>query len=125
MERHSGEGGAPSILNPLALTYHFGRATPTPDGGRASEINRRRLQPAVDNNVAERDGAENSISDASFGGGQGVHTMKRNGADRNILEASTTQSLGEVRAFNSKKKNWNLPTVAEVLAFFFQTRRKY
>ena len=31
MERHSGEGGSTSILNPLALTYHFGRASATPD----------------------------------------------------------------------------------------------
>ena len=32
LERQSGEGGAPTVLNPLALTYHFGRSTSTPDG---------------------------------------------------------------------------------------------
>ena len=84
MERHSGEGGAPSVLNPLALTYHFGRATSTPDGSRTSDITRHQPQPAVKNNVAERDGADNSISDASFGDGRGVHSMKRDGADRGV-----------------------------------------
>ena len=104
MERHSGEVGAPSVLNPLALTYHFGRATSMPDGSRTSEITGRRLQPAVDNNVEDRDGADNSILNASFRDGQGVHSMKRDGTDRTISEASGTQSLGEVRGVYSKKK---------------------
>ena len=94
-------GGAPSVLNPLALTYHFGQATSTPDGSGTSEIIGRRPQPAVNNNVAERDGADNSISDASFGDGRGVHYMKQDRYDRTISEASATQSLGEVRGLYS------------------------
>ena len=103
VERHSGEGGAPSVLNPLALTYHFGRATSTPDGSRTSEITGCRPQLAVDNNFSERDRADNSILDASFGDDRGVHSMKRDGADRTISKASATQSLGEVRGLYSKK----------------------
>ena len=59
MERQSGEGGAPAVLKPLALTYHFGRATSPPDGSITSDITGRRPQPAVENNVAEKDGADN------------------------------------------------------------------
>ena len=105
MERHSGEGVEPSVLNPLALTYHFGWATSTPDGSITSEITRRRHQPAVENNIAERDRADNSISDASFGDGRGVHSMKRDGAYRTILEASTTQSLGGSKRSLFQEKN--------------------
>ena len=97
MERHSGEGGAPSVLKPLALTYHFGWATSTPDGRRPSEITERRPQPAVKNKVAERDGADNSISDASFEDGRGVHSTKRNGADRNIFAASLAYTTLSIR----------------------------
>ena len=31
LERQNGEGGTPAVLNPLALTHHFGWATSTPD----------------------------------------------------------------------------------------------
>ena len=103
MERHSGEGGAPSVLNPLALTYHFGRATSTPDRSRTLDIAGRRPQPAVENNVAERDGADNSISDASFEDGRGVYSMKRDGADTIIPEASATTGLEEASRVYSKK----------------------
>ena len=103
MERHSGEGGAPSVLSPLALTYHFGRATSTPDRRRTSEITGHRPQPAVKNNVADRDGADNVILDASFGGGREVHSMKRDGDDRTMPEASATKILGEVGGSYYKK----------------------
>ena len=97
MERQSGEGGAPAVLNPLALTYHFGLATSLPDGSRNSDITGCRPQPAVENNVAERDGADNIFLDASFGDGRGVRSMKRDGADKIISGASATPSLGEGR----------------------------
>ena len=102
VERHSGNGGAPSVLKPLALTYHFVWATSMPDGSGTSDITGRRPQAAVGNNVTERDREDNSISDASFGDGRWVHSMKRDGADRTISEASATQSLGEVRGIYSK-----------------------
>ena len=35
MGSHSGEGGTPAVLNPLALAYHFGRVISTPDGPEA------------------------------------------------------------------------------------------
>ena len=97
------KGGGALVLNPLAITYHFGRATSTPDRRRTSVITRRRPQLAVKNNVTERDGADNSVSDASFGDGRGVHSMKWDGADNTISEASATQSLGKVRGLYSKK----------------------
>ena len=74
VERQCGEGGAPSVLNPFSPTYHFGWATSTPGGSRTSGITWRRPQPAVENNVAERDRADNIISDASFGDGRGVYS---------------------------------------------------
>ena len=40
VERHSGEGGSTSILNPLALTYHFRQVSATPDSKRTAEITR-------------------------------------------------------------------------------------
>ena len=72
MERQSGEGGAPAVLNPLALTFHFGRATSTPDGSRTSGITGRWPQPAIKTNIAERDGADNIILDAIFGAVEGL-----------------------------------------------------
>ena len=76
VERHSGEGGAPSVLNPLALTYHFGRATSTPGRRRSSDITGHRPLSAVKSNVADRDGMDNVILDASSGDGRGVHSIK-------------------------------------------------
>ena len=150
LERQSGEGKAPAVLNPLALTYHFGRATSTPDGteavvqkitcevhtggneamgahspleaglrgkhgvllparSRTSGITVRRTQTAVEENVAEREGADKIILEASttpiFGDVRGVYPKKRDGADNMILEASKTRSLGEVRGVYSKKTN--------------------
>ena len=35
LERQSGEGGTPAVIEPLVLTYYFGRATLTPDGTKA------------------------------------------------------------------------------------------
>ena len=125
MERHSEEGGAPSVLKPLALTYHFGWATSTPDGRRPSEITERRPQPAVKNKVAERDGADNSISDARFEDGRGVYSMKGDGADKIISEASATPSLGEVRGVYSKKEMLKLSHSGGSPGIFFQTRQKH
>ena len=124
MERQSGEGGATSVLNPLALTYHFGQATSTPNRRRTTDITGHRRQTAVKQNVVDRDGTDNVILDASFGDGRGVHSMKRDGADRTMTEASKTQNLGEVGGSYYKKKNCNLPTVAEALAIFFSDKTK-
>ena len=124
VERKSGEGGAPSVVSPLALTYQFGRATSTPDGSRTSEITRRRPQSAVASNVSERDRMENSILDASSGDCRGVHSMKQDGADRTILEASATQSLGEVRGVNSRKKIETCPQWRKPWHFFSRQDEK-
>ena len=72
----------------------------------------------MENNIAERYRADNSISDASFGYGQGFHSMKRDGADRTISEASATQSLGEVRGLYSKKKIETCPQWRKLWHFF-------
>ena len=108
LERQSREGGAPAVLKPLALTYHFGRETSMPDGSRTSGITGRRPQTAVENNIAERDGADNIISNTStapsFVDVRRVHYKKRYGAENIILEASATPSVGEVRGVYPKKK---------------------
>ena len=118
VERHSGDGGAPSVLNHLALTYHFGRATITPDGSGTSDIIGRRPQRVVDNNVADRYGTDTSISDASFGDVRGVCSMKRDWADKTISEASATKSLGEVRGLYSRKKIETYPQWRKPWQFF-------
>ena len=118
VERYSEEGGATSPLNPLTLTYHFGRATSTPDRRRNSDITGHWLQPAVKHKVADRDGRDNFILDEIFGDGQRVHSMKLDGADRNMPEASATQSLGEVGGFYYKKKIETFPQWQKPWQFF-------
>ena len=54
VERHSVEGGSTSILNPLALTYHFGRASARPDRKRTAEITGHPPQPTVKHHVVDR-----------------------------------------------------------------------
>ena len=66
VERHSVEGGATSILNPLALTYHFGQASATPDKKRAGEITGHPLHPTVRNHVVHEEGGDNIMPEASF-----------------------------------------------------------
>ena len=107
MERQSGEGGAPAVLKPLALTYHFGRATSTPDGSITSGITRRRPETAVKKNGAERDRANNIILDArttpSFEDIRGVYSKEIDEADNIISEVSTTPSFGKLGRFIPKK----------------------
>ena len=67
VERHSVEGGATSILNPLALTYHFGKVSVTPDRKKAGEITGHPPHPTVRNNVVNEEGWDNVMSEASFG----------------------------------------------------------
>ena len=169
LERQSGEGGTPVALNALALTYHFGQATSTPDGtkavvqkitcdvhtggfeamsahtpleagprrkhgvlsptrSRTSGITGRPPQTAVEDNFAERDGADNSISEAStspnFGDVRRVYSKKRDGADNIISEASTTTSFGEVRGVYYKKKIETSPKWRKPLHFFPDKTKK-
>ena len=93
VERHSGEGGSTSILNPIALTYHFGRATSTPVRRITANITGHRPQPAVKHHVVDRYGTDNVILDASFGDCLGVHSRKWDGAERTRPGARETQSL--------------------------------
>ena len=66
MERDSIEGGAALILNPLALTYHFGQASATLDKKRAAESTRHLPHHTVRNHVVNEEGADNIILEASF-----------------------------------------------------------
>ena len=102
VERHSEEGGSTSILNPLALTYHFGWATSTLDRRRTAEITGNRTQPAVKHHIGDREGTDNVILDASFGECLGVHSRKRDRADSSRREARATQSLREVESSSYK-----------------------
>ena len=109
---------------------------------RTSVITKRRPQTAVEENDAERNGAENIILEVSttpsFGDVRGLYSKKRYGADNIIPEASTTPSFGGVRGVYSKiflktaqsgaspcvffrkdKKLKLLPTVAEALEMFW------
>ena len=125
MERQSGEGRTPAVLNPLALAYHFGQATSTPDGpeemaqpmvecprvkrgvllparSRPSVITRRLPQKAVEDNGAESDGADNII-----------------------LDGSATPSFGDMRWVYSKKKIETCTKGLKPLRVFFQIGHKY
>ena len=64
VERSIVEGGATPTLNLLALTYHFGQASATPDRKRDSDITDHPPHPPGSNQVVNKEGAE--ISEASF-----------------------------------------------------------
>ena len=93
MERPNVEGGATPTLNPLALTYHFGQASATPDRKTAAEITKHPPHPPGSHHVVNKEGAE--ISEASFWDGQD-HSRKREG-DSRTLEATPTPSRREGR----------------------------
>ena len=95
MERHSVEGGATSILNPLALTYHFGQASATPDRKRAGKITGHPPHPNVRNQVVHEEGGDNVMLEASFWDVRGAHSRKWEGDDRKP-EARPTPSRREV-----------------------------
>ena len=105
MDRHSGEGGSTSILNPLALTYHFGPASATPDRKRTSEIIGHPPQTTVKQHNSDREGTYNVRLEAIFGHRIGVHSSKREGADGTRPEARPTQGRGEVGGSYYKNKN--------------------
>ena len=74
VERPSVEGGATPILNPLALTYHFGQASATPERKRDSESTEHPPHPPGNNQVVNKEGAE--ILEASFRDSS-AHSNKR------------------------------------------------
>ena len=94
VERHSVEGGATPILNPLALTYHFGQASATLDRKRAVDITEQPLYPPRSNHLVNKEGAK--ISEASFWDGRDAHSRKQEGEAR-TLEAKPTQIQREGR----------------------------
>ena len=94
VEKRSVEEGATPILNPLALTYHFGQASATPDRKRAAKITDHPLHPPRSNHVVNKEGAE--ISEAIFWDGRNAHSRKQDGGAR-TLEATPTPSRREGR----------------------------
>ena len=143
VERQSGEGGKPVVLNPLALAYHFGRATSTPDGpdemvqkiscdvhtgrneamsaptpmGACPRVKRGVLSPARSRpSVITGRRPQTAVED---------NGAESDGADNIISEGSTTPSFGEVRGglFQGKKietcTKWRKP-----LRFFFWKGQK-
>ena len=82
VERYSVEGGSTSIFNPLALTYHFGQASATPDRKRATKITRHPPHPTIKYHLVNEKERENVMSEASFWGVLGVNSRKQEGDDR-------------------------------------------
>ena len=103
MERRSVEGGSTSILNPLALTYHFGQASATPERKRAADIIRQPPHPTVKKHVVNEEGRDNVMSDASVWDVLGFHFRKREEGDKKP-EARPTPSRREVRDSSDNKK---------------------
>ena len=84
VERRSVERGSMSILNPLALNYHFGQASATPERKRASEIIGQPPHPTVKNHVVNEEGTDNVTSEASFRDVLGVHFRNGKGTIGNL-----------------------------------------
>ena len=123
MERQSGEGGTPTVLDPLALAYHFDRATSTPD--RTEEmVHKVTCDIHTGKNEAmsahtqmeacpcrKRDVLSPAWSIPSVITGRRPQTaVEENGAERDgvdniISEASTTPSFGDVRGVYYKKRD--------------------
>ena len=108
MDRHSGEGGSTSILNPLALTYHLGQASATPNKKITNEITGHPPHPTVIHYVVNREGRDNVMLEASFGDGVGVHSRKLEGEDRKP-ETRPTPSRRELGGSAYKNKILEIP----------------
>ena len=93
VEKRSVEGRATPTLNPLALTYHFGQASATPERKRESEITVHPPHPHGRNQVVNKEGAE--ILEASFWDGS-AHSRKQEG-DAETLEVTPNPSQREGR----------------------------
>ena len=102
MERHSVEEGAMTILNPLALTYHFGQASATLYRKRAAEITEHLPHPLERNHMVNEEGAE--ISEASPQDSQDAHSSKQEG-DVRKPEARPTPSQRKGRGSAGYLKN--------------------
>ena len=112
-----------SILNPLALTYHFGQASATPDRKKTAEITGHLPHPTVKNHVVNREGRDNVMSEASFRDGLGVHSRKNEGGDRKP-EARPTPSRREVGGSANNIYFLKAPKLAEAVASFLAERTK-
>ena len=112
VERHGGEGGSTSILNPLALTYHFGQASATPDRKRTAKITGHPPHPIVKHHVVNREGRDNVMSEASFRDGLGVRSRKREGK-QSKPEAISTPSRREAGGSAYKNKILKSPQTGE------------
>ena len=122
MHNRSGEGGTPTVLNPLALAYHFGRVTSTPDEPKAMvhakscDLKTGRNQAMSAPTIMEacprvKCGVPSPArSRSSVITGRHPPTVvkekgaKSDGADRIISGGSTTASFGDVMVFLSKKR---------------------
>ena len=119
-------GGAPAVLNPLALAYHFGWETSTPDRNEAM-VQKFTCDVHTGGNKAmnahtpleacprgKRGFLLSARSRPSVITRRRPHTaVEKNGAERAgaeiiISEGSTTPSFGDVRGVYSKNKNLKL-----------------
>ena len=123
VERHSLEGGSTSTLNPLALTYHFGQASATPDRKRTAKITGHPPNPTVKHHVVNREGRDNVMLESSFRDGLGVHSRKREGEDRKP-EARPTPSRREVGGYADKNEILKTPQNGGSLGVFLARKDK-
>ena len=137
MERQSREGGTPTVLNPLALTYQFGPVKSTPDGpeamvpAKSCDVNTGRNQamsaptPMDTCPLKKRSIPSPARSRPTVINGRRPPTVfeekgfKSDGADNNILGGSTAPSFGDRKGGFPRKKIPNLHKVVQALAFFF------
>ena len=118
VERRSVEGGSTSILNLLALTYHFGQASATPERKRAAKITGHPPHPTVKKHVVNKEVRENVMSDASVWDVLGFHSRKREEDDRKP-EARPTPSRRKVRDYSGNKKILKSPQTGGSPGVFF------
>ena len=121
VERHSVKGGATPIHNPLALIYHFGQASATPDRKRAAEITEHPPHPPGRNHVVNEEGAE--ISEASSRDGRDAHSREQEGDLRKPgarLTPSRREGRGSADIFFFEKP----PNLWKPWRFFRKRRRK-
>ena len=123
VKRHSVEGGATPIINPLVLAYHFGQASATPDRKRATKITKHPPHPPGRNHVVNEEGADNVMLEASFRDGRDAHSREREGEARKT-EARPTPSRREGRGSADYKTNLKSPQTRGSPGVFFAREDK-
>ena len=90
-EGHSGEGGTPAVLNPLAPAYHFGPVLTTPDRPEAMVPSK-----SCDANTGQEPGHERPKTNAGFSD-RGVPSAARGSTLRDYWAPSLLRNFSRAR----------------------------